>query len=255
MIRRLNYTGRLRILREDARFMVTEQPDRSPSFRAALDLTGYGLPDDARVYVEAYRQTVWMRFSLGTVGTLVQPDDTDLAEFDSPEGILFRVRVTSVDGTSGKLLAEVDGIRSRRRDDVETDVEPLLPVRPDELGTQVWVLDAEDRPHLVINKEVGDWKTLALSPGFASLVYPAVLREILDIILIKEKSFDIDDQHDWRHRWLRFATLIPGVPEVPDPKAERHKVEEWISDAVMAFCRSQKILDRFLTFWRAEDKQ
>ena len=37
------------------------------SFDAKLDLTGYDLPDDARVFVEAYRQTSFMRFPHGTV--------------------------------------------------------------------------------------------------------------------------------------------------------------------------------------------
>ena len=49
MIRRLNYTGRLRILREDVRITITDGKDSRPALGGELDLSGYGLPEDARV--------------------------------------------------------------------------------------------------------------------------------------------------------------------------------------------------------------
>lgn len=252
MIRRLNYTGRLRIVREDARFTVTERKDMAAVFKAELDLSGYGLPEDARVHVEAYRQTSWMRFPFGTVGKLLPPSSTELVEFDSAEAILFRVRVTSSDGTVGKLLAEADRIRGRKTDEVEQDVDPLLPVIPGELGAQVWALEIEESPRLVINRELWDWKAVALTPGFVSLVYPAVLTQILGTILIEDEYFDLDDPDDWRSRWLQFATLIPRVSDIPDPKDKPDDVKVWISDVVSNFCRHQSMLVRFLTFWRPE---
>jgi hypothetical protein len=253
MIRRLNYTGRLRILREDARFSIVERKDEPASFKAELDLAGYGLPADARVYVEAYRQTSWMRFDFGTVAQIAAPSNTELVEFDSPEAILFRVRVTSTDGGGGKLLAEADRIRGRKTEETEEAAEPLLDVMPADLGAEVWRLDMSDVPTLQINKELWDWRAVALAPGFVSLVYPAVLREILSTILIEEKHFDVDDDGDWRSRWLRFASLIPGVPDVPAETADTGKLKEWILDAVSAFCRQQHMLSRFITSWRTED--
>ena len=251
MIRRLNYTGRIRILREDARVLVTDRKDMPAVFKADLDLSGYGLPDEAEVYVEAYRQTLWMRFPFGTIGKLAPPGITELAEFDSPEAILFRVRVTSVDGAGGKLLAEADRIRGRKTEEQEEDVEPLLPVIPGELGAQVWALEIEDEPRLIINKELWDWKAVALGPGFVSLVYPAVFRHTLGAI-IDEGYFEVDDPDDWRSRWLRFATLIPGVPDIPEDKTKPDDLKDWISEVVSSFCRHQGMLGRFLTSWRPE---
>ena len=124
MIRRLNYTGRVRIVREDVHVTVIERKGKLPFFKAELDLAGYGLPGDAKVYVEAYRQTFWMRFDFGSVGRLAAPEHPELSDFDSLEGILFRVRVTSSDGASGKLLAEADQIRGRRAEEVEENREP-----------------------------------------------------------------------------------------------------------------------------------
>jgi hypothetical protein len=253
MIRRLNYTGRLRILREDAHVTIVERKDQPVCFRAELDLAGYGLPTDARVYVEAYRQTSWMRFDFGTVAKVGAPSNTDLVEFDSPEAILFRVRVTSSAGDEGKLLAEADRIRGRKTEETEEAAEPLLPVMPADLGSEVWRLDISDIPRLQINKELWDWKAVALAPGFVSLVYPAVLRDILNTVLIEEKHFDVDDDSDWRSRWLRFASLIPGVPDIPAETHETDKRKEWILDAVSAFCRQQQMLSRFTTSWRMED--
>ena len=253
MIRRLNYTGRLRILREDARFIVVERKDEPATFKAEIDLAGYSLPDDAEVSVEAYRQTSWMRFPFGTVAKLTPPSNIDLVEFDSPEAILFRVRVTSTDGAGGTLLAEADRIRGRKTEEVEEAAEPLLPVMPAELGAEVWRLEISEVPRLLINKELWDWKAVALAPGFVSLVYPAVLREILGTVLIEDKHFDVDDTGDWRSRWLRFASLIPGVPDIPAETADPDKLKEWILDAVSAFCRQQRMLSRFVTSWRSED--
>jgi len=253
MIRRLNYTGRLRILREDARFTILERKDEPASFKAELDLAGYGLLADARVYVEAYRQTSWMRFDFGTVAKVTPPSNTDLVEFDSPAAILFRVRVTSTDGGGGKLLAEADRIRGRKTNEVEEAAEPLLPVMPTDLGAEVWRLDISDTPRLQINRELWDWKAVALAPGFVSLVYPAVLREILNTVLIEDRHFDVDDDGDWRSRWLRFVSLVPGVPDIPAETTDTDKLKEWILDAGSAFCRQQDMLSRFITSWRTED--
>jgi hypothetical protein len=255
MIRRLNYTGRLRILREDVHVTVTERKEKPPVFKAELDLAEYGLPGDARVYVEAYRQTSWMRFAFGSVGRLAAPEHPELSDFDSLEGILFRVRVTSSDGTNGKLLAEADQIRGRRAEEAEENREPLLTVKPEELGAEVWRLEISDRPRILINKELWDWRAVSLAPPFISLVYPTAFREILGHILLEEKYFDLDDAEYWMSRWLRFATLIPGVPELPAEKSEPDEVKVWINEAVAAFCRRLSMFSRFVMFWRSEDSR
>src|SRR3989442_1117841 len=95
MIRRINYTGRRRISRDDVKIVLYESNGSPAKFDAKLELASYGLPDDAIIFVEAYRQTFLMRFNFGTVSKIEQPSDHFLAEFESPEGILFRVKVTS----------------------------------------------------------------------------------------------------------------------------------------------------------------
>jgi hypothetical protein len=99
-IRRLNYTGRKKIRREDVGIALHEKPNAPATFDADLSkLSEYKLPDDAVVSVEARLQTRWMRFPFGTVGAITPAADRTLTEFDSAEGMMFSVKVTAVSGT------------------------------------------------------------------------------------------------------------------------------------------------------------
>ena len=129
MIRRLNYTGRIKIFRSDLR-LATREVGGALSFDADLRLIDYELPAEALVFVEAYRQTTWMRFSFGTVAAMQPPVDRWLHEFDSPDGILFRVKVTQAKDEH-VLLAVADRIPLAQPDQ-NTDQESLLEAVPAE---------------------------------------------------------------------------------------------------------------------------
>src|SRR6266513_561184 len=105
-VRTLNYTHRKRLRHEHLRFTIFTTRLAEHAFNVDLDIAAYELPQDARVYVEAYRQTHWMRFDFGTVGRLVAPNDRVLGIFDNVDGVLFRVRVTSAGDSRGLLVAE-----------------------------------------------------------------------------------------------------------------------------------------------------
>src|SRR5580704_5818632 len=109
-IKRINSTGRSKIVRGDARISVRPDPDGVLTFDATINLTDYGLPYDAHVFVEAYRQTTFMRFRHGTVAAPQPPGDLArrLTEFATGDGLLFRVKVTSTGDRAGVLLAEAD---------------------------------------------------------------------------------------------------------------------------------------------------
>jgi hypothetical protein len=254
-IRRLNYTGRKRLRRNDTRITLYEANNGAARFVADLNLDNYGLPGDALVFVEAYRQTSWMRFSFGTVGQLDVQDDLLLSEFDSPEGILFRVRVTSNVEPSGLLLAEAERIRPRRADEEEENRISLLPVRPSEdLGKEVFRVDFEDEPILLVNAKVTDWREVAIDPVFGSLVYSAALREILTRIVLIDEYTDTEDNESWQSQWLSFATFLPGVPDL-DESGDRYVLEDWINEAVASFCRQFNLMDRFIRYWIEESRQ
>jgi len=252
-IRRLNYTGRKRIRREDVCITIFESDDSPPRFEARLNLGTYELPHEAQVFVEAYRQTTWMRFRFGTVGNVQPEDPLLLTDFGSPEGVLFRVRVSSLENPRGKLLAEADRIHPRKPDEQEQSRIPLLSVVPSaDLGEEVFRVDFSDRPILLVNAKIPDWKVATRTPVFVSLVYPAVLREILARILHLGHPGEIEEDGDWHSQWLRFATLLPGMSTDVPASDNQEAADRWIDEAVGAFCRQHKMMQHFAQYWNGE---
>jgi len=255
MIRRFNYTGRVLISRPNARVTLSNA-DGQFAFDADLNLASYNLSAEARVFVEAYRQTTWMRFDFGRVRAIQAPDDRRLIEFDSPEGILFRVKVTAA-GDKHTLLAEADRIQLAKTEEEETPRTPLLPVQPQKLGDEIYRLDFSspgNRPLLLINSDAGEYSLIARSPAFMSLVYPAVFREVLARVLIVDEHDDYDNPDDWRSQWVRFAMLSPGLGEIPKPDETEDRLD-WIEKAVAAFAKRIQVRSKFAEFWREGGKQ
>lgn len=248
MIRRLNYTGRIKIQRGDLKFS-TQETSGAFRFDAKLHLIDYDLPADALVFVEAYRQTTWMRFPFGTVANLQPPENLALSEFETIEHIKFRVKVTQAQDEH-VLLAVADRIPLALPDE-NADRESLLPVHPAELGDELWQVDLQDEPCLRVNKSAtADWRQLAQSPLFVALVYPAVLRQILGHIL-DEGYRDTDDELEWRSKWLRFATLLPGVdPDIPATDEGDDAARRWAEDAVAAFAKKLALKAKFAEAWQ-----
>ena len=247
-VRTLNYTRRKRLRHDDLRFTIYTTPLAEYAYKSELGLEKYELPADARVFVEAYRQTHWMRFDFGTVGRLAPPRDTILAIFDNTDGILFRVRVTATTGARGLLVAEADRIPFTTREEKPKKRVPLLPVVPEELGSEICRVSYEGSgPELLVNSSLGNWRGVARDPVVIALVYPFVLREILYRLCFLEDDFDREDRGDWRSRWCRFAELLPGMDVFPEGRDDR---EDWIEKAVSAFSRRNAVVAKFGLYWK-----
>jgi hypothetical protein len=255
-IRRINYTGRVKILREDARIYVSPDSDGVLTLDAAINLTDYGLPTDAEVSVEAYRETAFMRFPYGTVASPQSPHGLArrLAEFTSREGLLFRVKVTSTGDRPGVLLAKADRIPVSDDEEQPENRIALLPPAPGELGQETWRVDltGANGPLLLVNIRVGDWKAVAASPLFRSLVYPAAMRQVLWHIYKIEETRAMDDLDDWRCRWLAFAATLPGAGDPPLTSEDDDDWAEWITAAVESFARRHQMLDHYKAFFETE---
>lgn len=254
MNKRINHTGRKKIYREDVHIILTKKDNDMAAFTADLKFSKYKLPDEARVFVEAYRQTNWMRFDFGTVGDISARDDLTLTQFNSIEGILFRVKVTLLSAPpQGKLLAEGDKIPLRLPEERDEKRRPLLPVLSIELGDELFKVDfSGDEPIMLVNSLAGNKDDLAHSPLFMSLVYPQAFREILTRVLRVEEVYEHEEDEDsdnWCMKWLRFATLLPGVSDNPG-KDDVDRFDDWIDEAVAAFARKQKMLACFQEYWK-----
>ena len=246
MIRRLNYTGRKRIEHERVKINVRRPGGGPASFTAALDLQGMELPLSASVFLEAYRQTTFRRWVVGTVGHLQLGREFDLEEFGEPDGVQFRVRVTQLEDPHGLELAEADQIKGAEAD--ETDRQPLLPVCGRDLDALAWRLDFENgAPLLVVNERLGNWRAIAGDPAFSALVLPAAFRVVCRRILIDENQRELDDG-SWQSLWLRFACSLPGLDPLP-PEDSREEADDWIEQAAGAFARVHRLDDEFARFW------
>ncbi len=245
MIRKFNYTGRKKIRRSDVRIDLLRDDDNRRFFNIGLQLEDLELPETARVYVEAYHRSGYLRYDFGTVGKLRIPADRTLGSISASAMPLFRVKVVDKTGTHGRILASVDKIRPASEDNQPVDSRSLLFVEYDDLGHTVWQLDLDgDWPVLRLNHTVDEISLIASSDNrFLSLVYPEVLRQILTRILIVDEHTDPDCDDDWPSLWLKLASSLPGM-SVPFQTSKAGR-QAWIENAVEAFCANFNLLDKF----------
>lgn len=250
-VRHLNYTDRKRIKRLDIDIQL-EKNGEVLDFEAGFDLSNYAFPDNARVFMEAYRQTSFMRFNFGTIADIKPPESTELTEFDgSYQGIKFRARVTLPKDPRGLELGEADAIHPEPPDEAEEDQISLLPVIGAELDQSVFKLEFHDEPVLLINDRSGDWREVVKQPAFQSLVLPNVIREVLTRIIFIEEYYETTDLSDWRSQWLNYALSLPGIQDIPEDEDD-WGVADWIDDAAEAFCDKFEVTDLFKEYWTAE---
>jgi hypothetical protein len=244
MIRKFNYTDRTRIERKDVEINLQNEDERLFFTVNLNNLPSYGFPPQSLIFIEAYRQTNWMRFSFGKISSPNPIGDFCLNDFDSAEGILFRIKIIEND-KSHKIIGSADAIPFVKPISKLETRESLLPVQPsNELGELIYMLDfREGNPKLLINKYAGDYNVIARSSSFISLVYPEVFRHILTNILINQGDF-ADDTQEWQKKWVSFAKCHRGVGELNDNYDEDEK-NEWINSVIKVFAKNIKCLALF----------
>lgn len=242
MKRRFNYTERKRITLDRISINITRTNHVAESFDASINLEGMGLPDDAKVYVEAYHRTDLMRYPFGTVGNMVCPPDTGLSHLAHHENMRFRVIVVDESDKRGLILALADRMRPagiyRKRS--------ILPVEFRDLGRQVWKVDYEgDEPVLLLNERIPNVHNLARTdPRFHLYIYPAVIREIFTHMFFIDE-FDVEEPaQEWHRSWLEFAKRFLGDDGVLQLQLEGDQSDatdwlDWIDKLVEEFCSSR----------------
>lgn len=244
MIKRINFTKRQRIKSEHIGVTVREVSGAHPVASISVSLEEYKLPADGSVYVEAYRKAAYMRVELGTVESHAPTHEFVMSQFSSPEGVLFRVKVVGqsegLNRNGPLLLAVADQVSPSEGDEDDTEYEKLIRFVPEDLNGEIWRLDFEDGPTIQFERSYWeDRSTIVRSGWFFPLVLPTVLRESLRKAL--EHNYRSTDDDDWRASWLRFAQTIPGDTSLPS----KDTIEDWIDLKVEAFCRRQRMKDRF----------
>lgn len=248
MKRRINFTGRVRIPRENVTITGIGEPGEPgniSSFCAEIKLDDMrDLPDDAAVFLDAYHRTMFKRFCFGTVGRIIPPPDTRLGDLGQTTGLKFRLIVVST--TSGKrreIIAAANNIR------LQGTRRPILEIRysPD-LGCRLWKLEFDvsdnDPIALVLNESVPNVRNLAKNdPAFFAYVLPAVFAQVLQRMLLIDGVKD-PDQPDcqWHADWLVFARQfttkpVPANLDCDSEDFNEEEVASWIDSVVDGFTR------------------
>ncbi len=264
MKRSLNFTGRQKIQRRKITVLLNRKNGAARSFTATFDLSEFQLPNDARVYFEAYHRTDQRRYSFGTVGAKSTPHDTSLVDLARTENLKFRLLVVDERGTYGLVLAQADRISPIP----EGERKPILPVDfSRDLGQQIWKVEYTGdggAPVLYVTRSLPNIQSFAKSdPLFLFFVYPAVIREVLAHMVFVDGISDVDDpEADWHAEWLQFARMILSgcaPPRVLDPRDEENfdeeEVEKWINSVVEEFCSSRREWPQLISKLEGEERQ
>ncbi len=249
MIRKLNFTGRKKLPGNRVTVTLLNLDQHPYTFEAQIDMSGTRLPNDASIFLEAYKRPSYMRFSFGTVGQIKIPENRELSKIAPGVIPLYRMKVVQ----KGRIIALADKIFPKGADQNMPGKVSLLHVEfSEELGDQIWKLDLEgDWPTLRLNNRIDSIKEIARSDiAFSALVYPEVLRQVLHHIF-SDESFDPElDEDDWPALWIRFIAKLPGVGSPPSGRRATLVIEqsEWMNGAVEAFCKYRNQLNLYKEF-------
>jgi len=246
MIRKFNYTGRRKLKRQRVDIsVINERPYKS--FTATLDLKGLGLSDDAKVYIEPYHKSSFMRFPFGTVAIPQTPESTILTDIPSTSIIRFRVKVVDETTKLGRIIRVADKIKPKNLEE-SGNRKSILHIDWDkDLDQEIFrvTFPDNDYPRLEINRRIENAKELVKSNDiFRSLVFPVAVRQVAERIAIG--GFNEEDD-SWQSTWLKF---IKGVLHVNievefDDDNNEDEINDWVEEVVSAFCRKNKFRIKF----------
>ncbi len=245
MLRKLNFTERTKIPRANVRVALRRDADGVLVFDPQLSLDDLDTLPSARVVIEAYYRTSFMRFDCGTVASFAPPEDRRLTEIDATSLVRFRVKVVDNERGDHRIVAVADDIVVSEGTPDAGGRTPLLPVEfSEKLGQQPWRISFEPSgPVLELNQRIDDVKNVAKTDAmFFALVYPAAVRQVLTQILLVDQQDEPADGEEWWDLWLRWAGRFVASPPPGDPE----EVPFWIDDVVSAFCDEHVPVDRWI---------
>lgn len=262
MIRRFNFTGRHRIGRELIELVAHRVPNQNIEIDFSLKMEEIQgrfpeIPGDGLILMEAYRGSeAWERVHCGTVENPNFPQRYELEMFGWEDAVLFRVKIVSSGEGPSKILAWNTQLKAEDSDAVGNRSRCLLPVEPrDDMGDRFWNLAwNEDVPVLQVNSrygEPGSAKHIVQNDiSFQTFVFPKIIEDIYHELLIRR--CDEYDREEDASGWMLFARSVLKLREAPlleeDSEASEGEINDWIDQAVEAFCRFRKTKLNFEAF-------
>ncbi len=248
MIKRVNFTGRKRIPRQNVQ--VKLNVGDPPTFDATIALDGTNMPPGSRVYLEAMcaGSSIVKRFAFGSVGAIEPDADRTLPDFDL-DHTFFVLKVVDQSTRFGRLLGIAENIRPEGTGQPASGGNRgILPiVECDGLGQQLWDIDfGEHNVCLRVNKTVPGLKDrFSRDPLFYPVVYPVIVQQILNRAI--EENVDPDEPSEkWPVLWLQFGRQFHPEKESPPSRADGdEECREWVEAVVDAFCREHSLAETF----------
>lgn len=243
MKRRFNYTKREKIERNEVNIKV--RGEERIFYDVDLNFAEHDFPDDAKVYIEAYHQTDYLRDGFGTWGKISKPENPELTQLGHRKNMHFRLKVVDEAGIHGMILGVADRIDVVGEGDEGVAPRCILDVNFDrDLGREAWCIDFSSiKPILFFDKKIPDIHNKAKSdPRILFYVYPAVIREILHYMVFVDGVIDPEEPAvEWHKDWIDFAKrflpdLTPEVLNNEDEKFDADEVHEWIAKIATEFC-------------------
>jgi len=243
VLRKLNFTERAKIPRTNVRVTLRRDADGTLVFDPQVSFDGVNVVPTARVFIEAYYRTSFMRFDCGSVEAFRAPDDRRLTDIDGTGIVHFRVKLVDNSANDHRIVAVAEDILVAEEQSESGSRVPLLPVNFTEaLDQQAWrILFEPSGPVLELNNRIDGIKDLAKNDAsFFALVYPAAVRQVLVQILLVDRHDPQEGGDDWWALWLRWASRFAS----PLP-SDADDAPFWIDDVVSAFCGSQSAVGRW----------
>lgn len=230
-MRKFNYTGRKKILREDVKVLFKDEPNEKPVIDVIVNLTGYEFSNNSHVFLEAQQwKTKFKRIPLGLVQDNIRQSNLPLEEFDDAEGLVFRIKV--VNEEKGLLLGVADNIKPYKSDDEQdSNHKSILPVSSVDLSKEgvLWRISYFDQQAVLqIEQDLGNKETVVRSLMFKGLILPAAMRQILIKVTSEEWDEELSDPDELSTRWLLFAKQLGVEP----PSLDSEDNEEWVDSVV-----------------------
>jgi hypothetical protein len=245
MKRKFNYTGREKLTRDSIKISTNKLDGKSKSISVNINLNEIKYSGDTKIYLDAYHKTDRKRFDFGKINERVIPEDLTIDELSYTDNLMFRLLLIDESGERGKIIAHADRIRA----DENADKKPILPVRFDDLGQQVWKLEFmgdEGGPILCVNSNIPAVENLVKSDSvFFMFVFPAAIREILTHMIFIDK---VENQEEpsvvWHSDWLKYSKIVLPNETIPNLEPEEREddiIISWIDQVVEEFCNSRRI--------------
>lgn len=252
MSRRFNFTGRVKIRKEDV--AVSLASDGSSVCQVHLRLADYQIKADAEVIVEAARgRLLRVRGIWGRAGIAMTPEGAasslDISLLEDLEGVRFRILVVERD--TYRLLASAEDIALDFDVNGQQSQRSLLPIIMRDLEGGVWEIDdITSNPTLVLDVNLGSKQQIKSSSVLAAIL-PGVIRTILVAIAHEHQSQDDESDFESVGTWLQLGEQWAGYP--PPHESDHTKIDEWAQSAVTSFCRDKKIRYQLANHIRSEE--